>query len=238
MGLFFLNDETAPFIVDASTLINLNGTSCAGAILNAIPNRIIVMDAVVDELLMDNRSSRDDAKLLASLVAGGLVSEIEIGALKGDHFEHLVLGNTADTLDDGEAATIASSVDPQAPTTLRLREQAVTWLERALDAAVAVEANPEAVRHARAALELARPEEKARLYERLGDMLGGDLGSDAYVTAFDLYSGSGAPAGRLALASASTCSAWGRSEYWSSHSFSAAKSGWVAASFSQRWART
>jgi predicted nucleic acid-binding protein len=114
MGLSSLNDETAPFIVDASTLINLNGTGYAAAILVAIPNRIIVMDAVVDELRMDNRSSRDDAKLLASLITDGLLSEVAIEALKGDHFERLVLGNTADTLDDGEAATIACAVEMRA----------------------------------------------------------------------------------------------------------------------------
>ena len=114
MGLSFLYDETAPFIFDASTIINLNGTGCAAAILGAIPNRIIVMDAVVDELGMDNRNSRDDAKLLASLIAGGLVSEIAIATLTGDHFEQLVLGNTADTLDDGEAATIACAVEMRA----------------------------------------------------------------------------------------------------------------------------
>jgi hypothetical protein len=47
MGLSCLNDQTAPFIVDASTVINLNGTNCAAAILRAIPNRIVVMDAVI-----------------------------------------------------------------------------------------------------------------------------------------------------------------------------------------------
>jgi predicted nucleic acid-binding protein len=114
MGVSSLNDEAAPFIVDASTVINLNGTGCAAALLGAIPNRIIVMDAVVDELRIDNRSSRDDAKLLASLVADGLVSEIEVEALKGNHFENLVLGNTADTLDDGEASTIACAVEMRA----------------------------------------------------------------------------------------------------------------------------
>lgn len=114
MGPSCLNDETAPFIVDASTFINLNGTGCAAAILGAVPNRIIVMDGVVDELRMDNRSLRDDAQLLASLIARGLVSEIAIGALNGDHFEHLVLGNSADTLDDGEAATIACAVEMRA----------------------------------------------------------------------------------------------------------------------------
>jgi predicted nucleic acid-binding protein len=114
MGLSSLNGETAPFIVDASTLINLNGTKYAAAILNAIPNRIIVMDAVIDELRIDNRNLRDDAKLLASLIADGLVSEVAIGTLKSDHFERLVVGNTADTLDDGEAATIACAIEMQA----------------------------------------------------------------------------------------------------------------------------
>jgi len=114
MGLPSLDDETAPFIGDASRSINLNGTNCAAAILGAIPNRIIVMDAVIDELRMDNRSSRDDAKLLASLLADGLVSEMTIEALKDDHFERLVLGNTADTLDDGEAATIACAIEMRA----------------------------------------------------------------------------------------------------------------------------
>ena len=94
-----------------------------------------------------------------------------------------------------EAATIATSIDPETPETIRLRDDAVAWLERALETAAAVEANPEAVRHARAALELARPEQRARLYERIGDMLGGDAGADAYVTALDLYTSSGAPAG-------------------------------------------
>jgi predicted nucleic acid-binding protein len=111
MGLSSLDGETAPFIVDSSTLINLNGTGCAAAILGAIPNRIVVTDAVIDELRIDNRNSRNDAKLLASLLAGGLVSEVAIGTLKSNHFERLVLGNTADTLDDGEAATIACAVE-------------------------------------------------------------------------------------------------------------------------------
>jgi predicted nucleic acid-binding protein len=111
MGVSFLYDETAPFIFDTSTVINLNGTGCAPPILDAIPNRIIVMDAVVDELRMDSRSSRDDARLLASLISDGLISEVATGALGGDHFERLVLGDTADTLDDGEAATIAGAVE-------------------------------------------------------------------------------------------------------------------------------
>ncbi|MDQ6918490.1 MAG: AAA family ATPase [Candidatus Dormibacteraeota bacterium] len=94
-----------------------------------------------------------------------------------------------------EAATIATSTDPEARATFELREKAVAWLERALDAAAAVEAHPEAVRHARAALELARPEQRARLFERLGDMVGGDGAVEAYAMASKLYADAGAPAG-------------------------------------------
>ena len=94
-----------------------------------------------------------------------------------------------------EAAQIASATAPAAAETARLREQAVLWLERALEAAATVEAHPEAVRHARAALELAGPESLARLHERIGDMLGGDAGSDAYLTALELYRAAGAPPG-------------------------------------------
>jgi len=114
-------------------------------------------------------------------------------AVRAEGHEHAVAEIIA--LHYREAATIASSIDPETPGTIHLRDQAVAWLERALESAAAVEASPEAVRHARAALELARPEQKARLYERLGDMLGGDSGVDAYVTAFNLYDGSAAPAG-------------------------------------------
>jgi class 3 adenylate cyclase len=93
-----------------------------------------------------------------------------------------------------EAAVIASATDPRSPETARLRDDAVAWLERALDVAAAVEAHPEAVRHARAALELAGPEKTARLHERLGDLLGGDLGAESYTRALDLYEAAGAPA--------------------------------------------
>jgi class 3 adenylate cyclase len=93
-----------------------------------------------------------------------------------------------------EAAVIASTTDPDSEETGRLRDEAVAWLERALNAAAAVEASPEAVRHARSALELARPEQMPWLQERIGDLLGGDAGSDSYIKALELYEAAGAPA--------------------------------------------
>ena len=74
-------------------------------------NRILVMDAVVDELEVDDQSpamKRSD---------GGRFDYCwsHIGGSdrdpKGKSFRALVLGDTADTLDDGEAATIACAIE-------------------------------------------------------------------------------------------------------------------------------
>jgi predicted nucleic acid-binding protein len=107
MGLSCLSDQTAPIIGDASTVINLNATGCAPAILRAVPNHFFIMDVVLDELREDVRSGRNDALLVSQLVGEGLVTVADLGSLKNDDFERLVSGSTAATLDDGEAATIA-----------------------------------------------------------------------------------------------------------------------------------
>jgi predicted nucleic acid-binding protein len=111
MGLSCLIDPTAPIVVDASTVINLNATGCAADILGAIPNPIIITDVVLDELREDNRSGRNDGKMVAALVSAGLVSVVKLDDLKESHFEELVIGRGDETLDDGEAATIAFGLE-------------------------------------------------------------------------------------------------------------------------------
>jgi len=107
MGLSCLSEHTAPIVGDASTVINLNATGCAGAILRSIPNQFVIMDVVLDELGEDLRRGRSDAQLVSELVKQGLVTVASLGSLQNDDFERLVSGSTAATLDDGEAATIA-----------------------------------------------------------------------------------------------------------------------------------
>jgi predicted nucleic acid-binding protein len=114
MGPSSLNKLLLPLVVDASVVINLNASGSAAAILRAVPNPVLVVDVVTDEQRTATRSSRNDAALLASLVAERLIAEASIEDLKQDHFERLVLGDDADTLDDGEAATIAYAVEKQA----------------------------------------------------------------------------------------------------------------------------
>ena len=113
MGLSCLSNQAAPIVGDTSTIINLNATGRASAILRAIPNRFMITDVVLDELREDVRSGRDDAQLAVWLVEEGLLSGVEIASLAGNDFERLVAGKAAATLDDGEAATIAYASEKQ-----------------------------------------------------------------------------------------------------------------------------
>jgi predicted nucleic acid-binding protein len=111
MGLSCLIDPTAPVVIDASTVINLNATACGPRILKAIPNPFIITDVVQGELFEDRRNGRNDGQLVAELVAASLISVAKLDDLTESHFEDLVIGRGDATLDDGEAATIAYGVE-------------------------------------------------------------------------------------------------------------------------------
>jgi predicted nucleic acid-binding protein len=102
-----LFDPPAPVAADTSTVINLNATGCAREILLAIPNKIVVVDVIPVELEEGRRRGRQDADLLNELVGAGLVEIVKLNDAAAQHFENLVVGPAAMTLDDGEAATIA-----------------------------------------------------------------------------------------------------------------------------------
>jgi len=99
--------DPAPFIADTSTVINLNATGYVRDILQALPNRFLVVDVVSRELDRGRRNGRPDADILKELVSERLVEIVKLDELSEAHFEQLVVGPAAETLDDGEAATIA-----------------------------------------------------------------------------------------------------------------------------------
>jgi predicted nucleic acid-binding protein len=111
VGLSCLTDSTAVVVIDASTAINLNATGHAAAILRALPNRTVITEVVLNELEGGRRSGRQDAELTAALVEAGLAAVVSMTTTQEHHFEALVVGDAAETLDDGEAATIAYSVE-------------------------------------------------------------------------------------------------------------------------------
>lgn len=111
MGLSYLTDPSVTLVFDASTAINLNATGCAAKVLRALPHPVILTDVVLGELQEDSRSGRRDGDLMAELIAAGLVGIENIEDLTQSLFEDLVIGHGPDTLDDGEAATVAFAVE-------------------------------------------------------------------------------------------------------------------------------
>lgn len=102
-----LNDPAALVVLDASAAINLCAAGCAAEMLRALPNRALVVDAIPAELEEGRRRGRRDADLLGDLVAARLIEIVALGNPAEAIFESLVVGSAAQTLDDGEAATIA-----------------------------------------------------------------------------------------------------------------------------------
>lgn len=98
-------------VADTSVVINLNATDRAAGILNALPFRVVLTDIVAGELREDHRSGRNDTRRLDALVQAGLISLVSLGEPGLVVFGELVVGPAGDTLDDGEAATIAFAVE-------------------------------------------------------------------------------------------------------------------------------
>ncbi|HQC97288.1 MAG TPA: hypothetical protein PK306_16420, partial [Aquabacterium sp.] len=107
-------DQPALLVADTSVVINLNATGCAEAILKALPHRVAVVDVVVDEIKRGVRKGRQDALKLEALIGAGVVEVVRLGAQGLLRFESLVVGSAGETLDDGEAATIAYAEEADA----------------------------------------------------------------------------------------------------------------------------
>lgn len=99
--------ETTPYIVaDASAVISLVASGAAREILAALPATVRVTRAVVREL-ETGRPKWLTSETLDRLIADGRIEVVDLDEAGLNHFESLVVGAAVDTLDDGEAATIA-----------------------------------------------------------------------------------------------------------------------------------
>jgi predicted nucleic acid-binding protein len=104
--------DTEPVVVaDTSVVINLTATGRAADILRHLPFRVVVTDMVADELSEDRRSGRRDAERLAALVQAGHAAVVSLSDIGLDVFSGLVIGSALETLDDGEASTIAYAAE-------------------------------------------------------------------------------------------------------------------------------
>ncbi len=97
-------------VVDASVIINLNATGCAEEIIRAYGISFTASEVVGQELLQDRLNGRNDAALSRRLLDSGLLDFVPLQGEAEHHFERLVSGSARETLDDGEAATLALAV--------------------------------------------------------------------------------------------------------------------------------
>jgi predicted nucleic acid-binding protein len=106
-SLSFLSSPRVGLIADASVVINLNATARAADIIKAIPNPFLVTDNACAELEAGARNGHRDHAQLLELISAGLVRQASLGKASLPVYEALIDGSTVQTLDDGEAATIA-----------------------------------------------------------------------------------------------------------------------------------
>jgi predicted nucleic acid-binding protein len=105
-----LTEQEASPVADASAIINLNASGMAADIIRVLPQRLVVVDVVLQELEYGRAKGRRDAELLRGLIDQGLVGLVALAGDAEEHFERLVVGAAQATLDDGEAATIAHAI--------------------------------------------------------------------------------------------------------------------------------
>jgi len=102
-----LSDDDRILVVDTSTVINLNATGCTEEILKALPYRVAMVDTAADEIRDCGSRARNDASKFADLVRANLIEVVTLDEGGLLLYEGLVIGAASETLDDGEAATIA-----------------------------------------------------------------------------------------------------------------------------------
>jgi predicted nucleic acid-binding protein len=107
----FLASFTRVLVADTSTIINLNATDRASQIIQALPNKLVVEQTIIEELEFGRSRGRSDADITERLAADGVIEIVRLGAAGLKHFEMLIAGSAIDTLDDGEAATIAFALE-------------------------------------------------------------------------------------------------------------------------------
>jgi predicted nucleic acid-binding protein len=92
---------------DASFWISAVASGRSDEILRAIPNNVVITDVAYNELERGRARGRRTIEGVERLVAANLLSVVSCPAEAEPVYFDLVGGNAAETLDDGEACTLA-----------------------------------------------------------------------------------------------------------------------------------
>lgn len=103
-----------PVAADTSVVINLIATGHAETILDALPNRVLVVSQVSAELDYGRSRGRTNSPALDALADSGRVTIVRLDQQAAETYMDLVSGNAVQTLGDGEAATIAYALKHKA----------------------------------------------------------------------------------------------------------------------------
>ncbi|MES2741324.1 MAG: hypothetical protein V4754_10285 [Pseudomonadota bacterium] len=102
-----LTDQNATLVLDASVVINLLATGHSSAILRSLNAPIVVTDNVVREIEEGAAAGHSHFDLLRIALSEQILRMEKLNGRILEDFFGLVSGNTAETLGDGEAATLA-----------------------------------------------------------------------------------------------------------------------------------
>jgi len=94
-------------VADASVWINLAATGVSHRILQSLPTPLAITDVALGELERGRPKGRRAADEVATLLQMGLTQVIPLTAEDEALFLSMVAGPASETLDDGEAATLA-----------------------------------------------------------------------------------------------------------------------------------
>jgi predicted nucleic acid-binding protein len=106
MGFPESGAEASWQIADASVWINLASTGRCAEILAALGAPIAIVDVVLRELQRGSPNGYDVLAHVEPLIQSGQVHVLSMAAEDEEEFFGLVAGGAAETLDDGEAATL------------------------------------------------------------------------------------------------------------------------------------
>ncbi|NBB64449.1 hypothetical protein GVN18_34905 [Pseudomonas sp. ODNR1LW] len=98
--------DSAVHVADASVLINLAATGRCAEILAALGAPIVLVDVVLRELQRGSANGHGALEHIEPLLRSGQVRVVAMEATDEFPYLSLVAGGTAETLDDGEAATL------------------------------------------------------------------------------------------------------------------------------------
>ncbi|MDQ0248788.1 putative nucleic acid-binding protein [Sphingomonas kyeonggiensis] len=96
-----------PLVADASVWINLVASGRARDVLHALPRPAIISSIALGELERGRDKGRSTHASVTPLIAAGYVMVVDLPEEMEDVYLSLVAGPASQTLDDGEAATLA-----------------------------------------------------------------------------------------------------------------------------------